>query len=119
MLCRAKTIMAGSILGFSLPNFWQGLMLIMIFAVMLRLAARRRARGPRCEIPRHPLQPVHLRRAAAHLILPAINLALFKTSLVIRLCPRRGARGDCCRTMSNSPAPRACGPWAGSSLSMC
>ena len=30
-----KTIMAGSILGFSLPNFWQGLMLIMIFAVML------------------------------------------------------------------------------------
>ncbi len=30
-----KAIMAGSILGFSLPNFWQGLMLILIFAVML------------------------------------------------------------------------------------
>ena len=30
-----RGIMAGSIVGFSLPNFWQGLMLIMIFAVML------------------------------------------------------------------------------------
>jgi len=31
----AKTIMAGSILGFSLPTFWVGLMLIMVFSVML------------------------------------------------------------------------------------
>ena len=31
----SKTIMAGSILGFSLPTFWVGIMLIMIFAVML------------------------------------------------------------------------------------
>jgi peptide/nickel transport system permease protein len=31
----SRTIMAGSILGFSLPTFWVGLMLIMIFAVML------------------------------------------------------------------------------------
>ena len=30
-----RTIMAGSILGFSLPTFWVGLMLIMVFAVML------------------------------------------------------------------------------------
>src|SRR6185503_16280476 len=29
----AKTIMAGSILGFSLPTFWVGLMLILTFAV--------------------------------------------------------------------------------------
>ena len=34
----AKTIMAGSILGFSLPTFWVGLMLIMVFAVMLERA---------------------------------------------------------------------------------
>jgi peptide/nickel transport system permease protein len=27
--------MTGSILGFSLPNFWVGLMLIMVFAVLL------------------------------------------------------------------------------------
>ena len=30
---RAAGIMTGSILGFSLPNFWVGLMLIMVFAV--------------------------------------------------------------------------------------
>ncbi|HEY4169752.1 MAG TPA: ABC transporter permease, partial [Reyranella sp.] len=29
----SKAIMTGSILGFSLPNFWVGLMLIMVFAV--------------------------------------------------------------------------------------
>ena len=31
----ARTLMAGSILGFSLPSFWVGLMLIMVFAVQL------------------------------------------------------------------------------------
>src|SRR3954470_13146060 len=30
-----RTIMAGSILGFSLPTFWVGLMLIMVFSVIL------------------------------------------------------------------------------------
>ena len=49
-----RGIMAGSILGFSLPNFWQGLMLIMVFAVML-LAAIRPPRG-RGDTVRHHLQ---------------------------------------------------------------
>ncbi len=31
----SRTLMAGSILGFSLPSFWVGLMLIMVFAVQL------------------------------------------------------------------------------------
>ena len=31
----ARTIMAGSIIGFSLPTFWVGLVLIMVFAVEL------------------------------------------------------------------------------------
>ena len=31
----SRAIMAGSILGFSPPTFWVGLMLIMVFAVML------------------------------------------------------------------------------------
>src|SRR3954467_4043569 len=31
----ARAIMAGSILGFSLPTFWVGLMLIMVFSVWL------------------------------------------------------------------------------------
>ena len=30
-----KTIMAGSIFGFSLPTFWVGLMMIMVFSVYL------------------------------------------------------------------------------------
>ncbi len=31
----SKTIMAGSILGFSMPTFWVGIIFIMIFAVHL------------------------------------------------------------------------------------
>src|SRR3546814_13443565 len=31
----SRTVMAGSILGFSLPTFWVGIMMIMIFAVEL------------------------------------------------------------------------------------
>ena len=31
----SRAVMAGSILGFSLPTFWVGLMLIMVFAVYL------------------------------------------------------------------------------------
>ena len=32
-----RSIMTGSILGFSLPNFWLGLMLILVFSVVLKL----------------------------------------------------------------------------------
>src|SRR3546814_7466989 len=32
-----KTIMGGSILGFSPPNFWQGMMLILLFAVIFKV----------------------------------------------------------------------------------
>ena len=32
-----RSIMTGSILGFSLPNFWFGLMLILVFAVELNV----------------------------------------------------------------------------------
>ena len=44
-----RGIMSGSILGFSLPNFWIGLMLILLFAVELRLlpAGGRGADGDR------------------------------------------------------------------------
>ncbi|MCB9946260.1 MAG: ABC transporter permease [Rhodospirillaceae bacterium] len=78
-----RSIMAGSILGFSLPNFWQGLMLIMIFAVMLGWlpAGGRGDQGEFLGI-RSSLFSLD---GWSHLILPAINLALFKTSLVIRL----------------------------------
>ena len=35
----SKTIMGGSILGFSLPTFWVGIMMIMVFAVLVRPSA--------------------------------------------------------------------------------
>jgi peptide/nickel transport system permease protein len=78
-----RSIMAGSILGFSLPNFWQGMMLILIFAVILGWLPAG-GRGQTVEVL--GLQLSFLTRdGLAHLILPAINLALFKLSLVIRL----------------------------------
>jgi peptide/nickel transport system permease protein len=78
-----ETIMTGSILGFSLPNFWQGMMLIMIFAVWL---------GWLPSTGRGELGTIFGYRSNfatwdgfTHLILPAVNLALAKTALIIRL----------------------------------
>ena len=85
----AKSIMAGSILGFSLPTFWVGLMLIMVFAVQLGWLPST-GRGETVEI-------LGMRWSfltgdgIRHLIMPALNLALFKISLVIRLT-RAGVR---------------------------
>jgi peptide/nickel transport system permease protein len=78
-----RSIMAGSILGFSLPNFWQGMMLILIFAVILGWLPAG-GRGPTTDVLGVPLS-ILTAGGLAHLILPAINLALFKLSLVIRL----------------------------------
>ncbi len=84
-----RSIMAGSILGFSLPNFWQGLMLILVFAVVLGWCPA----GGRGETAtflgiRSSLFTLD---GLSHLILPAMNLALFKMALVIRLA-RAGTR---------------------------
>ena len=84
-----RSIMAGSILGFSLPNFWQGLMLILIFAVMLGWLPAG-GRGPTTEIFGLRVSFLSV-EGLSHMILPAINLALFKMALVIRLA-RAGTR---------------------------
>lgn len=84
-----RSIMAGSILGFSLPNFWQGLMLILIFAVMLGWLPAG-GRGPTTEIFGLRVSFLSM-EGLSHMILPAINLALFKMALVIRLA-RAGTR---------------------------
>jgi peptide/nickel transport system permease protein len=85
-----RTIMAGSILGFSLPTFWVGLMLIMVFSVMLGWLPSN-GRGPTTLV--FGLVPVSFLsfEGLRHLILPATNLALFKLALLIRLT-RAGAR---------------------------
>jgi peptide/nickel transport system permease protein len=84
-----KSIMGGSILGFSLPNFWQGLMLILIFAVLLGWFPAG-GRGPTTEVLGIRVSFLTW-EGLRHLILPAVNLALFKMALVIRLA-RAGTR---------------------------
>ncbi len=85
----SKTIMAGSILGFSLPTFWQGLVLIMVFAVMLGwLPSTGRGESATWLGVRSSLFTLD---GWAHLVLPALNLALANTALIIRLT-RAGVR---------------------------
>lgn len=85
----SRAIMAGSILGFSLPTFWVGLMLIMVFAVMLGWLP---STGRGDTVTLAGVQVSFLTwDGLRHLLLPAINLALFKLSLVTRLA-RAGAR---------------------------
>jgi len=78
-----RSIMAGSILGFSLPTFWVGLMLIMVFSVMLGWLPSN-GRGPTTLLFGVPVSFLSL-EGWRHLILPATTLALFKLALLIRL----------------------------------
>jgi peptide/nickel transport system permease protein len=84
-----RLIMAGSILGFSLPTFWVGLMLIMLFAVELGWLPSG-GRGPTTTLLGIPVSFLSW-EGMRHLILPAANLALFKLALIIRLT-RAGTR---------------------------
>ena len=85
----SKVVMAGSILGFSLPTFWVGLMFIMLFAVMLGWLP---STGRGDTVPFLGMQMSFLTLdGLSHLLMPAVNLALFKISLVIRLA-RAGTR---------------------------
>lgn len=84
-----KTIMVVSILGFSLPTFWVGLMLIMVFAVQLGWlpSSGRGETSLLFGVPVSFLSWDGLR----HILMPALNLALFNVALVIRLT-RAGAQ---------------------------
>ncbi len=84
-----RTIMAGSILGFSLPTFWVGLMLIMVFAVFLGWLPSN-GRGDTVDVLGVPVSFFTL-DGLRHLALPATNLALFNVALLIRLT-RAGAQ---------------------------
>jgi len=88
-LVAGRTIMSGSVVGFSLPTFWFGLMLIMVFAVMLGWLPSN-GRGPTVLLFGIPVSFLSL-AGWKHLILPATNLALFKLALLIRLT-RAGTR---------------------------
>ncbi len=85
----SKGIMAGSILGFSLPSFWVGLMLIMLFAVVLGWLPST-GRGDTGTFLGFETSLVTL-DGLSHIFMPALNLALLKISLAIRLT-RAGVR---------------------------
>lgn len=85
----SKLIMTGSIVGFSLPTFWVGIMLILIFAVMLGWLPST-GRGDTVDVLGVEVSFLTW-DGLRHLILPAFNLALLKISLVIRLT-RAGVR---------------------------
>ncbi|MYZ42008.1 ABC transporter permease [Schauerella aestuarii] len=85
----SKLVMTSSIVGFSLPTFWVGLMLIMAFSVSLGWLPSS-GRGSTVEV--FGVQWSWLTAdGLRHMILPALNLSLFKISLVIRLT-RAGVR---------------------------
>ena len=79
----SKAIMAGSILGFSLPTFWVGLLLIMVFAVQLGWLPST-GRGPTENVFGLSISILSL-EGLRYAFLPSLNLALFKLSLIIRL----------------------------------
>ncbi|GAB7197234.1 hypothetical protein OS11_35100 [Dickeya oryzae] len=85
----AKSVMTVSILGFSLPTFWIGMMMIMLFSVKLGWLPSS-GRGETVTVAGVPLSLLTL-DGWQHLLLPALNLALFKISLIIRLT-RAGVR---------------------------
>ena len=86
----SKAIMTGSILGFSLPNFWVGLMLIMAFSVVLpdlipgfpRLPSS--GRGDTVNLLGIPVSFLTL-DGLRHLLLPALTLSFYKGALIVRL----------------------------------
>lgn len=79
----SRAIMTGSVLGFSLPGFWVGLMFIMVFAVTLGwLPASGRGRT----VMVGPLDlSVLTLDGWQRLVLPALTIAVTKAALVIRV----------------------------------
>lgn len=78
----ARIVMSGSILCFSLPSFWVGLMLIMVFSVQFGWLPST-GRGQTVLVFGVPF--AFTADGIRHLILPAITLSLFNIALLIRL----------------------------------
>lgn len=85
----ARLIMALSVIGFSVPTFWIGLVLILTFAVTLGWLPAG-GRGETASL--FGIEWSFLTgNGLKHLFLPALNLSLFKLALMIRLA-RAGTR---------------------------
>ena len=79
----SKLIMSGSILGISLPSFWVGMMMIYIFAVVLRLLPAS-GRGNTVMVGNVALS-IFAPGGIRYVILPAITLALTNVATMLRL----------------------------------
>lgn len=84
-----RAISIGSSLGVSLPTFWVGVVLIMVFSVVLGWLPAA-GRGPTTLLFGAPVSFLSL-EGWRHLILPASSLALFELALLARLT-RSGTR---------------------------
>lgn len=78
-----RGILSGSVLGFSVPNFWLGMMLILTFSVWLGLLPAS-GRGEPVQIMGVGLT-LFTAKGWTHIIMPAINLALANIALVLRM----------------------------------
>lgn len=79
----ARLLMGASIVGFSVPGFWVGIMLILVFAVTLGWVPST-GRGEVVEFMGIETSLLTL-NGWHHILLPAINLSTFKMALVMRL----------------------------------
>ena len=79
----SRLIMTSSIVGFSLPTFWVGLLLILCFAVTLGWLPST-GRGPTTDVFGLQLS-LFTWEGLKYALLPALNLALLKLALIIRL----------------------------------
>ena len=75
--------MTGSIFGYSLPSFWQGMMLILVFSVFLGLLPTS-GRGETVSLFGIPVSFLTW-DGLTHMVLPALNLAVGNIALIIRL----------------------------------
>lgn len=79
----SRFIMTSSIVCFSLPTFWVGLLLILFFAVSLGWLPST-GRGPTTDVFGLQLS-IFSWEGLKYALLPALNLALLKLALIIRL----------------------------------
>ncbi len=79
----ARIVMASTVLGFSLPSFWKGMMLILLFAVWLGWLPTA-GRGDTVTILGIQTSLLTL-DGLQHIALPALNLAIPNLALIIRL----------------------------------
>jgi peptide/nickel transport system permease protein len=79
----SRIIMAGTVLGYSLPSFWKGMMLILLFAVWLGWVPTA-GRGETVSVFGIQTSLLTL-DGLHHLIMPALNLAIPNMALMISL----------------------------------